>query len=60
MRIVAKPRFRLPVNRRHIGRDKNLCVTCPMLEECRECARDGRVLACEHADERDGLGVRLQ
>lgn len=60
MRIVAKARFRLPKKWARMGREGNLCSLCPKLEECRDCAKDGRVLACEKADERDGMGVRLQ
>jgi hypothetical protein len=56
MRIVAGPRFKPP---REGSREYGICDRCPMLEECRECARDGRVLACEAADDRDAMGVRL-
>jgi hypothetical protein len=56
MKIVAKARFKPP---REGSTSYSICDRCPMLEECRECARDGRVLACEHADTRNAMGVRL-
>ena len=58
MKIVAKARFR-PPREGSVNTTHHLCDRCPKLEECRECARDGRVLACEAADERDVAGVRI-
>ena len=60
MRLVAGPRFLMPPRLRGGTRALNLCSRCPMLEECKECVADGRLLACEAADERDAMGVRLQ
>jgi hypothetical protein len=55
MRIIAKARFkRLPGNT-----NMQTCGPCPMLEECKSCAGDGRVLACERADMLDAMGSRL-
>ena len=61
MRLVAKARFKPSRNMK--GRDRaghELCSDCPKLEECRSCAVDGRLLACEAADERDVMGTRVQ
>jgi hypothetical protein len=60
MRIVAKARFK--PDRNMVGKDRaghELCSNCPKLAECRDCARDGRLLACEAADTRDAMGLRL-
>ncbi len=58
-KLVAKPRFRLPMNRRHASALGDLCARCPKLEECRECALSGRVLACEWPSEQDALRVAV-
>jgi len=60
MTIVAKARFSIPPKMKTSTTIGELCSRCPMLPECKECALDGRVLACEAADERDAKGLRLQ
>lgn len=60
MRIVAKPRFKIPMSQRQRWGRGDFCSRCPMLQECRDCAVTGRVLACESADELDVAGSRVR
>lgn len=58
MKIIARPRFKRPKGRWKSS--QNACSDCRMLEECRECAAAGRVLACEAADMLDGMATRCR